>query len=66
MLSDFLGDFTLKLLIGERLAEMVWHVGVLYWGIIVIYFGYMAWRRIQGHPTCHNKQCSHVHGKVTT
>lgn len=61
MLSDFMGDFTLKLLIGERVAETVWHIGVLYWGIIVLYFGYLTYQHMQGHPACHSKRCAHAH-----
>lgn len=59
MFNTFADDFTLKILVGEKLASMVWHVSLLYYGILVVYGVWLVYRHKHGKPTCHHKTCLH-------
>lgn len=61
MFRNFLDDFTLKILIGERLADELWPAKYLYFGVIAIYFSYLLYKHLKGEATCHHKKCTHTH-----
>lgn len=64
MFNGFADDYTLKILIGERLAEAVWHAALLYYAIIAGYVFWKIWLHHKGEPWCHHHNCQHLTRKA--
>lgn len=60
MLDTIADDFALQILIGERIAHMIWNTNALYWGVIAAYAIWRYLRYKKGDPLCHHRNCKHI------